>query len=327
VIAVESVHALVVRDTDFVNFLDAHPRANAIVRAQLNDRYIEDRTWSAPDGRDGSFDAGTTPDGRASFASFSSAGPAAPRPQAWNGENCTIILSDVVGFGAHYRTDDHRRVIRESLWDMTRTSLRGLGGVCSWEDRGDGLLTIVPPNVPTSLVITHLYKELPAAIEEHNRTHDVPARIRLRVAVNVGPVTTDTVGVSGEAIIVTARMVEAPTFKDEMEKSQAGDHRFVVYLRFDDQARPEPVGIRSGPGQAQGSPFPGLDETLRPTRRPGAPRPGLAPVNRQRAAVPAWPGLSGDWARRWCRGPRAGSASAAGRPGSPGGPLRGRPWP
>jgi hypothetical protein len=41
------------------------------------------------------------------------------------------------------------------------------------------------------------------------------------VAINVGPVITDTMGVSGEAIIVTARLVEAPLFKEAMEKGQA----------------------------------------------------------------------------------------------------------
>ncbi len=102
VIAVESVHALVVRDTDFVSFLDAHPRANAIVRAQLNDRYIEDPPWSAPDGRDGSFDAGATPRGRASSASFSSAGPATPRPQAWNGENWSTTAVMTFPHGSGY---------------------------------------------------------------------------------------------------------------------------------------------------------------------------------------------------------------------------------
>jgi hypothetical protein len=202
VIAVEPVQALVVRITDFVSFLNAHRRVGGIVMAQLNDRYVEDQAWSRP----GSLDY--LPDPGPGF------GP-------WHGENCTIILSDVAEFGARNRTDDDRRIIRESLSSMTRTALLGLGSMCSWEDRGDGLLTIVPPNVPTSLVIRHLYKELPAALVEHNRAHRDPARIRVRVAVNVGPVTTDSVGVSGESIIVTARMVEAPVLKQKMKGSQA----------------------------------------------------------------------------------------------------------
>ncbi|HEV2931621.1 MAG TPA: hypothetical protein VGY96_00655 [Streptosporangiaceae bacterium] len=144
-----------------------------------------------------------------------------PHPRPLIGENCTIILSDVVGFGSRTRTDEDRRVIREALYSLTHTALQDLPDVWSWDDRGDGLLTVVPPSVPTAEVIAHLHKELPAAVEEHNRAHREPARIRLRVAINVGPVTTDTMGVTGEAIIVTARLVEAPLFKEAMDKAQA----------------------------------------------------------------------------------------------------------
>jgi class 3 adenylate cyclase len=70
-------------------------------------------------------------------------------------------------------------------------------------------------------VVAHLHKELQAALEEHNRVCPDSARIQLRVAINVGPVTSDRMGVSGEAIIVAARLVEAPAFKDAMNESDA----------------------------------------------------------------------------------------------------------
>jgi hypothetical protein len=38
----------------------------------------------------------------------------------------------------------------------------------------------------------------------------------LRVAVNVGPVMIDSIGMTGSAIIHTARMIEAPVLKQEM---------------------------------------------------------------------------------------------------------------
>jgi hypothetical protein len=79
----------------------------------------------------------------------------------------------------------------------------------------------VPPSVPTAKIMQHLHKELPAALEEHNRAHSGSVRIQLRVAISVGPVVTDTMGVSGEAIIIAARLVEAPLFKDAMDKARA----------------------------------------------------------------------------------------------------------
>jgi CRP-like cAMP-binding protein len=202
VVALETVRALVVRTGDFAAFISAHPRVLAIVEGQVYDRLAEDPTGYGQDG-------------------FRHSEYLAPHPQPLIGENCTIILSDVVRFGSRTRTDEDRRVIREALYSITHTALQDLPDVWSWDDRGDGLLTVVPPSVPTAEVIAHLHKELPAAVEEHNRAHREPARIRLRVAINVGPVTTDTMGVTGEAIIVTARLVEAPLFKEAMDKAQA----------------------------------------------------------------------------------------------------------
>jgi hypothetical protein len=46
-------------------------------------------------------------------------------------------------------------------------------------------------------------------------------RIKLRVAANVGPVMTDDIGMSGEAIIRTARLVECPAIKRAMAESGA----------------------------------------------------------------------------------------------------------
>jgi CRP-like cAMP-binding protein len=200
VVALETVQALVVRTTDFAAFISAHPAVLEIVESQLYDRLTE----HAADREDS--------------RSIPVAHPA-QRPQPLNGENCTVILSDVVGFGARTRTDEDRRIVREALFSITHAVLQGIPDVWSWDDRGDGLLTVVPPSVPTATIIEHLHRELPAALDEHNRAYHDSARIQLRVAINVGPVASDSMGVSGEAIIVTARLVEAPQFKMTMDAS------------------------------------------------------------------------------------------------------------
>jgi CRP-like cAMP-binding protein len=201
VIALDTVQALAVRTGDFAAFISAHPAVLGIVESQLYDRSREDPVRYQPEEMLAGF--------RSSY------------PHLLDGENCTVLLSDVVGFGARTRTDEDRRVIREALFRITHVVLQELPHVWSWDDRGDGLLTVVPPSVPTARIIQHLHKELPAAIEEHNRAHPDSARIQLRVAVNVGPVVTDTMGVSGEAIIIAARLVEAPLFKEEIDRARA----------------------------------------------------------------------------------------------------------
>ncbi|MGD0069338.1 MAG: hypothetical protein ABSB76_38700, partial [Streptosporangiaceae bacterium] len=134
-----------------------------------------------------------------------------------NGENCTVILTDVVAFGAHKRTDTDRNIIREALHSMIQAAMQGFPGA-RLEDRGDGILIVippdVPPDVPTARAIDQLLRVLPQALDQHNSSYRNPAQFQLRLSVNVGPVTSDAMGVDGEALIVAARMVEAPALKE-----------------------------------------------------------------------------------------------------------------
>jgi hypothetical protein len=198
VVAADTVHALVARIRDFAAFISDHPRVLGIIERQAHDRYGANALGRGP---------------------IITGRPAQARPLA--GENCTVMLSDVVDFGADWRNDEDRRIIREALFSITHTVLADLPDEWSWDDRGDGLLTVVLPSVPTARVLAHLHKELPAALEEHNRVCPESARIQLRVAINVGPVTSDRMGVSGVAIIVAARLVEAPVLKEAMKESGA----------------------------------------------------------------------------------------------------------
>jgi hypothetical protein len=89
------------------------------------------------------------------------------------------------------------------------------------EDRGDGILMIVPPEITTAKTMNQLLSGLPGALDQHNRNHRNAAQFQLRVSVSVGPIMSDTVGVSGEAIIIAARMVDAPAFKEAFTGSTA----------------------------------------------------------------------------------------------------------
>ena len=142
------------------------------------------------------------------------AGPVPEPMPELHGENCTILLTDVVAFGAPYRTDEDRRLIREALFEM-QTSLLPPS---AWsEDRGDGFLTVIPPTVPTTDIMERL-DELAGELEEYDSTYRESARFKLRAAVSVGPVFSDSNGVSGEAIMIAARLVEAPAFKTAIDR-------------------------------------------------------------------------------------------------------------
>jgi len=218
VFALEMVWALVVQTKDFAAFVSAHPRVLDVVQNQLYSRLTEEAIGHAHESDSGAgMVSGTAFAGRPADA-YAAGHPRQSR-KPLNGENCTVILTDVVAFGARMRTDGDRLLIREALFRMTQAAMEGIPNARS-EDRGDGFLTIVPPNVSTARVVDQLVTEFPAALELHNSTHRESARFKLRMAVNVGPVVSD-MGVSGEAIIVTARLVEAPLFKEAVGRSGA----------------------------------------------------------------------------------------------------------
>ncbi|MBO0804052.1 MAG: hypothetical protein J2P25_13385 [Nocardiopsaceae bacterium] len=143
------------------------------------------------------------------------------RRPSFSGQNCTVVNTDVAGFGALQRNDRNRRIIRAAVLDMMRASLGRLWEECASQDQGDGLLLVVPPAIPTAKVMERLHGELPEELGKHNRTYDEPSRIRLRVAVTVGPIVSDPLGMSGEAIIRSSRLLDAPALKDAMKLAGA----------------------------------------------------------------------------------------------------------
>ncbi len=215
VVALDTVWALVVPTKDFATFLSAHRRVLAIVQDQCYDRGTAELEVH---GR-GDWSPANWP-----AASMAGQGPASEASrqdsQRLNGENCTVVLTDIVEFGAYRRNDSDRRIIREALFSMTHEALKGMPDAWS-EDRGDGILTVVPPSIPTGQVLDQLLNVMLVALERHNSLQNYSARFQLRLAVNVGPVASDAMGVSGEAIILAARLVEAQDFKEAIAKSSA----------------------------------------------------------------------------------------------------------
>jgi hypothetical protein len=169
--------------------------------------------------------------------------PARPlgRP-AWSSLNCSVLYTDVAGFSARIRTEADRQVVRDRLYDLLRGAFEESGvswAACYHEDRGDGALVIVPPDVPTRAVADPLLALLAAELRRHNRRAAAPVRIRLRAALHVGPVSRDAEGLNGDAIIHTARMLDAPPLREALRAAgadlafMASAHVFETALRSD----------------------------------------------------------------------------------------------
>ena len=221
VTALDVVWALVVQSEDFAAFLNDHPRVLTILYDQFYDRLTE---VPIEHGRDeGDEDLRSRPD--ASTATTGQVGDdlAADRPrhrlEPLNGENCTVVLSDASGFGGAPTASD-RLLIRDALRTLMDTALQGIPDMWT-KDRGDHFLTVVPPSTPTAEVMSQLLKELPAAIEQHNKNQPASARFQLRLAINVGPVYGDAAYVYGEAINVAEPLLKASQFDEASVNSTA----------------------------------------------------------------------------------------------------------
>ena len=156
--------------------------------------------------------------------SYPASAEAARWQQAWHEPlNCSIVFTDVAGFSDPVRTDGDRDVVRAAMYQILRSSFEASGvpwAACYREDRGDGTVIVVPPTISTQRLVDPLVTEL-AGLRQHNRRASEVVRIQLRVALHVGPVGRDAQGLTGQALISAARILDAPVIKARLAAEQA----------------------------------------------------------------------------------------------------------
>jgi hypothetical protein len=134
--------------------------------------------------------------------------------------NCSIFITDIVGYSDLHRDDYDRAVLRSTLWRILTDAFMESGlnwRRCHHHDRGDGLLTVVPPMLSTSLLIEPLLPLLGESIRRHNR--GATDRLRLRSAVHVGPVALGDTGYPNASVIHAARMVDSDELRHRLDCS------------------------------------------------------------------------------------------------------------
>ena len=143
---------------------------------------------------------------------------------AYQAVHRTILVFDIEQSNNPLRTNHDRVVIREAMYAAVRAVLKRLKYY--HEDRGDGVLVLVPPEVPKGRLVSNLLTRLEAALLHHNAAmeHQDAARaaatqVRLRVALHAGEVAFDSHGVVGAAVDHTFRLAEAPPLKSALATS------------------------------------------------------------------------------------------------------------
>ncbi|MBB4904164.1 VMAP-C domain-containing protein [Actinophytocola algeriensis] len=133
-----------------------------------------------------------------------------------------MVLVDVAGFTRSDRTLTHQVTVREGLYKVLTAAFdkaRLDWSSCYHEDRGDGVMILVPADVPAVVLADELLDRIVAALREHNAVHVREASIQLRIVLHSGQVERDAAGVAGPALNFAFRLLAAPVAKRVLHES------------------------------------------------------------------------------------------------------------
>src|SRR5438876_1180070 len=127
---------------------------------------------------------------------------------------------DVEGFGR--RTDTAQVRLRTALYSALERAMEDAGvrsESCRFDDRGDGVLILIPSNVPKNRVLAEFVPSLVALLHEHNVGRD--DRLRLRIAIHAGEVVHDQYGVTGGAVLTAMRLLDSAEMRTALQFASA----------------------------------------------------------------------------------------------------------
>ncbi len=134
----------------------------------------------------------------------------------------SMFAVNIVAFG---RIDSalHRQ-LRSALYRIVQAGCRFADldwAACRHEDRGDGLLVVVPAGVGAEVLLGPLAIGMRNELRQHNAIANQAAQLRLRLAVDAGYVQADEHGLGGRTIIHLFRLLDADAFKSTISSYQA----------------------------------------------------------------------------------------------------------
>jgi hypothetical protein len=146
------------------------------------------------------------------------------------GQISALLAVDIAEFGAPGRDDDVQYYLRAALYNLLECAFNQSGlpwAECACEDRGDGALIVIPPEIPVTSVLSELPRQISSLLRHHNRLSSQSAHMQLRVAAHVGYIRRDRYGFTGNAIIHIFRLLDAPSLRQFLANSRA-DMAFAV---------------------------------------------------------------------------------------------------
>jgi hypothetical protein len=144
--------------------------------------------------------------------------PPRARPPS-GGQICSLFAVDIRGFTSPERDDDIRRYLHRRLYEILASAFREAEVVwedCWHEDRGDGVLVVVPPGIAPRILLHPLIERLRNEIRLHNHANLPAASLQLRVAIHIGPVDYDGEGYVGTDVNQLFRMLDSRPLKQQL---------------------------------------------------------------------------------------------------------------
>ena len=131
----------------------------------------------------------------------------------------TVLVVDVRGFGHPARTRHEMVAVREATVKVLRAACEKSWipwERCRVEQVGDSVLVLAHADVPKNLFVDQLPGALLAELDTHNAINADGTRIELRLALHAGELTESGTGVTGRAIVVAHRLLDAQPVKDAL---------------------------------------------------------------------------------------------------------------
>ncbi|MEU4271911.1 hypothetical protein [Streptomyces sp. NPDC026092] len=138
-----------------------------------------------------------------------------------------VVFGDAVGSGTLGM--DAKRLMRATMYEAFGEAYAAIGvepGAVHQEDRGDGILGALRPDVPPMFVVGRWIDTLYESLREHNANRR--DRLRIRVGMNAGLVLEDGHGLVGRAVDLACRLCDSPTAKEIMTAAPEADLLVVV---------------------------------------------------------------------------------------------------
>ncbi|MGW0792139.1 hypothetical protein ACWD04_28925 [Streptomyces sp. NPDC002911] len=143
--------------------------------------------------------------------------------------HCWVMVLDIENFSS--RPDPVQRSLRAGMYEVLGEALSQAGltaeGVVT-EDRGDGVLMIVPPTVSPIVLAGSFVRALDEELKQKAVVYSPAHAMRFRVALHQGIIARDGQGWSGDAVNTACRLVDAGPLREVLAAAASSRMVFVV---------------------------------------------------------------------------------------------------